>query len=151
LGEVIDMRCIDADALEKEGWSLHRTIRVDKHTEEYQTKPLKKVPTIEPDPSQCWGCNCEKMERLEPCEDTISRQDAIRIVDGIDTWQAGWRGNAIESIKALPSAQPEIIHCGECKHRDPEDHKCDCGHDIIWQLPRDDKWYCADAERRTDE
>jgi hypothetical protein len=46
-------------------------------------------------------------------------------------------------------AEPEIIHCGECKHRDPEDHKCDCGgHDIIWQLPRNDKWYCADAERR---
>ena len=39
-------------------------------------------------------------------EDTISRHDAIRIVDGIDTWQAGWRGNAIESMKALPSAQP---------------------------------------------
>jgi rubredoxin len=43
------MRCIDADALEKEGWSLHRTIRVDEHTEEYQTKPLKQVPTIEPE------------------------------------------------------------------------------------------------------
>ena len=45
---------------------------------------------------------------------------------------------------------PEIITCGECKHRDPEDKKCDCGHDIIWQLPRDDDWFCADAERRTD-
>ena len=42
-------RAIDADALEKEGWSLHRTIRVDKNTEEYQTKPLRKVPTIEPE------------------------------------------------------------------------------------------------------
>lgn len=42
-------RCIDADALEKEGWSLHRTIRVDKNTEEYQTKPLRQVPTIEPE------------------------------------------------------------------------------------------------------
>lgn len=39
--------------------------------------------------------------------DLISRQDAIRIVDGIDTWQAGWRDYAIESLKALPSAQPE--------------------------------------------
>lgn len=48
-------------------------------------------------------------------------------------------------------ARSEIIHCGECKHRDPEDHKCDCGHDILWQLPRDDKWYCADAERRSDD
>ena len=46
--------------------------------------------------------------------------------------------------------EPEIIHCGECKHRDPEDKKCDCGHDIIWQLPRGDDWYCGDAERRTD-
>ena len=46
--------------------------------------------------------------------------------------------------------QPEIVRCGECKHRDPEDKKCDCGHDIIWQLPRGDDWYCGDAERRTD-
>lgn len=45
---------------------------------------------------------------------------------------------------------PEIVRCGECRHRDPEDKKCDCGHAIIWQLPRDDDWYCADAERRTD-
>ena len=36
----------DLDALEKEGWSLHRTIQVDKYTSEYQTKPLKQVPTI---------------------------------------------------------------------------------------------------------
>ena len=42
----------------------------------------------------------------EPME-LIDRRDAIRIVDSIDTWQAGWRGDAIESLKALPSAQPE--------------------------------------------
>ena len=42
-------RAIDADALEKEGWSLHRTIQVDKNTSEYQIKPLKQVPTIEPE------------------------------------------------------------------------------------------------------
>ena len=46
--------------------------------------------------------------------------------------------------------EPEIVRCGECKHRDPEDKKCDCGHDIIWQLPRGDDWYCGDAERRTE-
>ena len=48
------------------------------------------------------------------------------------------------------SKQSEIVRCDECRHRDPEDKKCDCGHDIIWQLPRDDDWFCADAERRTD-
>ena len=42
----------------------------------------------------------------------------------------------------------ELVRCGECKHRDSEDRKCDCGHDILWQLPRDDDWFCADGERR---
>ncbi len=45
-------------------------------------------------------------------------------------------------------AQPEIIRCKDCKHRDPEDHKCDCGHDILWQLPRPDDWFCGDGERK---
>ena len=58
---------------------------------------------------------------------------------------AEWLRELVERRKA-----PEIVRCGECKHRDPEDKKCDCGHDIIWQLPRGDNWYCADAERRTE-
>ena len=45
----------------------------------------------------------------------------------------------------------ELIRCGECKHRDPEDKKCDCGHDIVWQLPRDDNWFCGDGQRKEDE
>lgn len=59
----------------------------------------------------------------------------------------------IEWLRELQERRkaPEIITCGECRHRDPEDKKCDCGHDIIWQLPRGDNWYCADAKRRTDE
>jgi hypothetical protein len=100
-------------------------------------------------------------------DDCISRRDAIdalryaqhrfTVADeagGIGTVK--WSEDVIYFAAAerilteLPTAQPEIIHCGECKHREPEDKKCDCGHDILWQLPRDDKWYCADAERRTD-
>lgn len=55
------------------------------------------------------------------------------------------------NLSNIPTIKSEIIRCNDCKHRDPEDKKCDCGHDIIWQLPRGDNWYCADAERRTDE
>ncbi len=44
--------------------------------------------------------------------------------------------------------QQEIVKCKDCKHRDPEDKKCDCGHAIQWQLPRLDNWYCADGERK---
>ena len=58
---------------------------------------------------------------------------------------AEWLRELMERRKA-----PEIVRCGECRHRDPEDKKCDCGHDIIWQLPRGDDWYCADSERRTE-
>lgn len=41
-----------------------------------------------------------------------------------------------------------IIQCKDCVHRDPEDKKCDCGHDIQWQLPRKDDWFCADGKHR---
>lgn len=43
------MRLVDADVLEKEGWKLHRTVRVDSHTMEYQVKQIAKVATAQPD------------------------------------------------------------------------------------------------------
>ena len=52
-------------------------------------------------------------------------------------WKKGWQ-----------SREDEIVKCKDCKHRDPEDKKCDCGHDIHWQLPRPDNWFCADGEKR---
>ena len=52
-------------------------------------------------------------------------------------------------IKSIPSADVKpVVLCKDCKHRDPEDGKCDKGHTIIWQLARPDEWYCADGERR---
>ena len=38
-----------------------------------------------------------------------------------------------------------VVRCRDCRHRDPEDKKCDCGHTIQWQLPRPDDWFCADG------
>lgn len=84
--------------------------------------------------------------------DLISRQVAI---DGFyemasDTDHLCTVADYVKFLESMTSAQPEIIRCKDCKHRDPEDKKCDCGHDIIWQLPRGDNWYCADARRRTE-
>lgn len=45
----------------------------------------------------------------------------------------------------------KVVRCKDCRHRDPEDKKCDCGHDILWQLPRQDDWFCGDGERREDD
>ena len=52
----------------------------------------------------------------------------------------------IETVFGNP--MKELITCKDCKHRDPEDGKCDSGHFIQWQLPREDDWFCADGERK---
>ena len=46
----------------------------------------------------------------------------------------------------------EIVRCRDCKHRDPEDKKCDYGGMAVQGLffPRPDDWFCADGERRDD-
>ena len=68
--------------------------------------------------------------------------------DSINSMNFGMFWDGIEqaidespTIDAVP-----VVRCKDCKHRDPEDKKCDCGHDIEWQLPRQDDWFCADAE-----
>lgn len=44
----------------------------------------------------------------------------------------------------------ELVLCKDCKHRDPEDKKCDCGDMTVQGLyfPRPDTWYCPNGERR---
>lgn len=79
--------------------------------------------------------------------DCISRQAAIDAFykhPNID-WTTL---DVLAEIKALPSAQPEIIHCRDCKHRGEKpiaDGRYWCEiHDTFM-------YYCSDAERRTDE
>lgn len=42
------MRLIDADALERDGWQMSRTVQVSKDTMEYQVRKPTDFPTIEP-------------------------------------------------------------------------------------------------------
>lgn len=70
---------------------------------------------------------------------------------------------AQEILSELPSAQPDIIRCKDCKHRpfDSEDtqgfgvefpdEKCPCQCEDGWYNWRpNNEWFCANAERRTD-
>ena len=43
-----------------------------------------------------------------------------------------------------------VVRCKDCKHRDPEDERCDCG---CWHTPftTTDNDFCSYGERRTDE
>ena len=53
------------------------------------------------------------------------------------------------TIDAVP-----VVRCKDCKHRDPEDKRCDCGgHEWVKGkiLPVKDDWFCADGERKDGE
>lgn len=44
----------------------------------------------------------------------------------------------------------EVVFCRDCKHRDPEDHKCDCGQFERQgcPFPVDDDYFCKYGERK---
>lgn len=105
------MRLIDADAFEQDLKEKLLPLLMEKYGKEEAMKGLHFslqdcISNIQGQPTITQPETHDKRTETHSC-DSISRQEAIRIVDGIDTWQAGWRGDAIESMKALPSAQPE--------------------------------------------
>ena len=84
--------------------------------------------------------------------DCISRQAAIDTLENTKTAisEDGERyiakQNAIMRIDALPSAQPDIIRCRNCKFASGDSRICmKFGHSPIGELD-----FCAWAERRTD-
>lgn len=85
--------------------------------------------------------------------DLIERQAAIDAIE--PTLKSILQGNSfkainvMDKIRELPSAQSEIVMCKDCKHWE---------YDVIFadgwcrgKQQGNPEWYCADAERRTDE
>lgn len=91
----------------------------------------------------------------EPCEDAVSRSEIIRLIleRGLYCDTQADRETSAEIIRQLPSVQPEIIRCGECKNWEttwqndwmPNYHYCP----MVDGVRRND-FYCGDAERSTD-
>lgn len=55
--------------------------------------------------------------------------------------------------KMIYGYKGEVVRCKDCKHRDPEDHKCDCGEleRAGCVFPVGDDYFCSFGERRDDE
>ena len=56
----------------------------------------------------------------------------------------------IQKRMALEKADVrEVVYCKDCRHRDPEDHKCDCGGTERQGCPFKvaDDYFCAYGER----
>lgn len=98
-------------------------------------------------------------------DDLISRQSAIAVADSSDYVGLSVEDvkkvtdEVVKGLKRLPSAQPEIVRCKDCKHKPSgdgvnhritfPDERCPCQCDDSWYswLP-DDDWFCGNAERR---
>lgn len=78
-----------------------------------------------------------------PVNDTISRQAAL---DAIKNSEFGMEYEAVEK---LPSAQPEIIRCKECKHN-PKETWLECPMSHLNEKQRPETAWCWKGERRTD-
>lgn len=74
-----------------------------------------------------------------PTVDAVSRQAVIDLCDWYDN------PSMHDDLEKLPSAQPEIIHCRDCKWKNR--HNCTRAVEV-WI---DDDKFCAWGERRTDE
>ena len=81
--------------------------------------------------------------------DCISRQAAIDLLKQMrkDGNMIPWEGKDVFArIRKLPSAQPDIIRCRNCKFASGDSRICmQFGHSPIGELD-----FCAWAERRTD-
>lgn len=81
------------------------------------------------------------MNEVEPC--------ICHDLDGA-VFTATKDSDMLEFLMAIPAADVvPVVRCGECKHRDPEDRKCDCGGlEHAHMFPVADDWFCADGERK---
>ena len=77
-------------------------------------------------------------------DDLISRQAAIAEFNCCELTPDGGidANDAIDILERLPSAQPEIIRCKDCKKREH------CRTTNTWAVAPSDDWFCADAERK---
>ena len=90
----------------------------------------------------------------EPMNDLISRSAVIDLIDkytqnmATDYWGTNYgipSGVFEDEIMDLPSVQPEVIRCKDCKHWDGVD-TCDVIDAPVW-----DNDFCSMAERRSNE
>lgn len=84
--------------------------------------------------------------------DPIDRQAAIEAVERSKTVRSAdgeiycAKINAQMNIQLLPSAQPEIIHCRDCKYYTPVTARCEVRGKGLY-LIRNMEDFCSRAER----
>ena len=85
--------------------------------------------------------------------DLIERQAAIDAIDKLHDKPNAWLECAVEAIEKLPSAQPELIRCKDCKYYKALDYTgyLGCNRRARAAFKMDLNDFCSRAERREDE
>ena len=118
--------------------------------EEEVAERIEALPSVQPQSTMG-----QVTDAVQSTKDCISRQAAIDALgekplvwddfSDFDLGKAAQWSDDVDAIKALPSAQPEIIRCRYCKHMQEDKifHQCWCnGNEVKY----DD--FCSYAERR---
>lgn len=91
-------------------------------------------------------------------KDTIYRQDAIDAVKELCEHYTPTKSVkhphmdfVIEELQHLPSAQPEIIRCKDCKYSDENWRRVSVRWLPCMDMRTGSNWFCGSAERRTDD
>ena len=120
--------------------------------------PKAAVTQIERNEAIEMAINALKCSEILNSSDTISRQaviDALQDRYKLYSWDDGGAqkaeiGAIIREIYDMPSAQPEIIRCKDCKHHHYEGEDIPYCDRIDYGYGWKDNDYCSMAERRTD-
>ena len=77
-------------------------------------------------------------------KDTIYRQGAVEALKNAEPLVRDFGYyKVIETIRLLPSAEPEIIHCKNCKHRESND--CPMYYEEWIEIDEGDGYFDADS------
>lgn len=83
-------------------------------------------------------------------DDTISRKAAIAELDHAAWGKEYDKALAKAMLESLPTAQPEIVRCKDCKHN-PKYEWFGCPMSHLNEKQRPETAWCWKGERRTDE
>ena len=86
--------------------------------------------------------------------DYISREDVLALEDDFELTlpddEIFFTYIPVAAVEKLPAADVRpVVMCKDCRHRDPEDHKCDSGETERQGCPFkvEDDYFCAYGER----
>lgn len=86
-------------------------------------------------------------EVTEMVGDAVSRQGVLRLLNAVPSEEFATKAMLISGVNALPSTQPEIIHCKDCKYN-PNPPECGNAACVLFYGMTDQMGFCHHGERR---